>query len=186
MAQTIGSSTDIKSNQNQFYCTFKDQSGYLSPPTEEDSESVDSVTASFSSILEASIEQVPSVPSVGILKTQPNYTKIFPQKSMSLGSLGNRSDASHVSKQVFQRLASNISTVTNGGCCTSTATINLLPQMMRTIQNVLPLLLFILLGDSTGQQIFDSTVLFFVALSVVRTLIHFLTLRYRIQMVNSS
>ena len=60
--------------------------------------------------------------------------------------------------------------------------INLLPQMMRTIQNAWPLLLFILLGDSTGQQIFDSIfVLFFVALSVIRTLIHFLTLRYRIQ-----
>ena len=60
--------------------------------------------------------------------------------------------------------------------------INLLPQMLRTIQNAWPLLLFILLGDNTGQQVFDSIfVLFFVALSVIRTLIHFLTLRYRIQ-----
>ena len=47
---------------------------------------------------------------------------------------------------------------------------------------MLTLLLFILLGDNTGQQVFDSIfVLFFVALSVIRTLIHFLTLRYRIQ-----
>ncbi len=60
--------------------------------------------------------------------------------------------------------------------------INLLPQMLRTVQNAWPLLLFIFLGDNSGQQVFDSIfVLFFVALSVVRTLIHFLTLRYRIQ-----
>lgn len=60
--------------------------------------------------------------------------------------------------------------------------INLLPQMLRTVQNAWPLLLFIFLGDNSGQQVFDSIfVLFFVALSVIRTLIHFLTLRYRIQ-----
>ena len=60
--------------------------------------------------------------------------------------------------------------------------INLLPQMLRTVQNAWPLLLFIFWGNNTGQQIFDSIfVLFFVAFSVIRTLIHFLTLRYRIQ-----
>ena len=60
--------------------------------------------------------------------------------------------------------------------------INLLPQMGRTLQNAWPLLLFIIVGGNQAHQVIDSIfVLFFVALSVIRTLIHFLTLRYRVQ-----
>ncbi len=60
--------------------------------------------------------------------------------------------------------------------------INLLPQMARTIQNAWPLLLFIVVGGNQANQVIDSIfVLFFVALSVLRTLIHFLTLRYKVQ-----
>lgn len=61
--------------------------------------------------------------------------------------------------------------------------INLLPQMGRTIQNAWPLLLFILVGSNDdASQIIDSIfVLFFVGLSILRTFIHFLTLRYSMQ-----
>lgn len=60
--------------------------------------------------------------------------------------------------------------------------INLLPQMARTIQNAWPLLLFIVLGNNQGQQVVDSIfVLFFIGISIVRTMIHFFTLRYRVQ-----
>ena len=60
--------------------------------------------------------------------------------------------------------------------------INLIPQMWRTLQNAWPLLLFIVVGGNQAHQVIDSIfVLFFVALSVIRTLIHFLTLRYRVQ-----
>lgn len=52
--------------------------------------------------------------------------------------------------------------------------INLIPQMWRTLQNAWPLLLFIVVGGNQAHQVIDSIfVLFFVALSVIRTLIHF-------------
>lgn len=61
--------------------------------------------------------------------------------------------------------------------------INLLPQMGRTIQNAWPLLLFIIVGSNDdASQVVDSIfVLFFVGLSILRTFIHFLTLRYSMQ-----
>lgn len=58
--------------------------------------------------------------------------------------------------------------------------INLLPQMWKTLENIWPILVFVLLGSGDGRQIIDSVVvLFFVLLSVQKTVLHFLTLRYK-------
>lgn len=58
--------------------------------------------------------------------------------------------------------------------------INLLPQMWRTLENIWPIVLFVLLGSGSSGQILDSVVvLFFVFLSVQKTVLHFLTLRYK-------
>ena len=160
----------------------------LVTPTEEESERVDSVNGSFSSILEASLEQSPS----RLLTDIPEDVE---------AELGPEDIPTEIdeSRENLETKAMQIDETLHSGATDAfpsdhfdsdewgmlhpySLLINLLPQMMRTIQNAWPLLLFILLGDSTGQQIFDSIfVLFFVALSVIRTLIHFLTLRYRIQ-----
>jgi putative membrane protein len=160
----------------------------LAPPTEEDSESVDSVTASFSSILEASLEQPTSVPLADIsedvgAELGPEDIPTDIDDSWDVLDTEAMPIDEKVQTGVPEAFASNHFDSEEWGMLHPySLLINLLPQMMRTIQNAWPLLLFILLGDSTGQQIFDSIfVLFFVALSVIRTLIHFLTLRYRIQ-----
>ena len=64
--------------------------------------------------------------------------------------------------------------------------INILPQMWSTIRNAWPILLLILAGgEGAGTQIIDMVfVSIFLAISMLRTAIHFFTLRYRISPEN--
>jgi len=59
--------------------------------------------------------------------------------------------------------------------------VNLVPRTWATLRNVWPLLLAIALGRSGGEGLVDLTlVLTFFALAVGNTVVHFLTLRYRV------
>ena len=64
--------------------------------------------------------------------------------------------------------------------------INVLPQMWSTIRNAWPILLLIVAGgEGAGTQIIDMVfVSIFLAISMLRTAIHFFTLRYRISPEN--
>jgi putative membrane protein len=62
--------------------------------------------------------------------------------------------------------------------------INLLPQMWQTIRTTWPILLFIFVGgEGSGTQFIDiAFVMIFLFISMMRTLLHFLTLRYRLHL----
>ena len=59
--------------------------------------------------------------------------------------------------------------------------VNLLPQAWRTIRGAWPILLALVLGAGAGMEVFDlSLLLLFFAMAFSRTILHFLTLRYRV------
>jgi putative membrane protein len=59
--------------------------------------------------------------------------------------------------------------------------VNLVPRAWATVRSVWPLLLALLYGRATGEGVFDLLLLFvFFGLAVGSTVVHFLTLRYRV------